>query len=81
MGTPSPACYRATNWSGYNAVLRKRGSLLIWVDRDMAWLAPYEGRPGRPPTFSDTAIQFCLSINGLFKLPVRQTADMVASLL
>ncbi len=47
----------------------------------MAWLAPREGRPGRPPVFSDAAIQVCLSIKGLLKLPLRQTAGMVASLL
>jgi len=47
----------------------------------MAWDAPHEGRPGRPPVFSDAAIQFCLSIKVLFKLPLRQTAGMVASLL
>ncbi|SDX64411.1 Transposase DDE domain-containing protein [Roseicitreum antarcticum] len=42
---------------------------------------PHEGGPGRPPIFSDAAIQFCLSIKVLFKLPLRQTAGMVASLL
>ncbi len=81
MSKPSPARYRTTNWSSYNASLRKRGSLLIWVDREMTWLAPRDGRPGRPPIFSDAAIQFCLSIKVLFKLPLRQTAGMVASLL
>jgi hypothetical protein len=80
MSNPSPARYRTTNWSSYNASLRKRGSLLIWVDKDMIWRAPREGRPGRPAVFSDAAIQFCLSIKVLFKLPVRQTAGMVASL-
>jgi hypothetical protein len=81
MSKPARARYRTTNWSTYNAVLRKRGSLLIWVDREMAWLAPHEGLPGRPPVFSDAAIQFCLSVKVLFKLPLRQTAGMVASLL
>ena len=81
MSKPKPARYRTTNWSAYNAALRKRGSLLIWVDKEMSWHAPYEGRPGRPPVFSDAAIQFCLSIKVLFKLPPRQTAGMVASLL
>ncbi len=47
----------------------------------MTWHAPHEGRPGRPPVFSNAAIQFCLSIKVLFKLPLRQTAGMVASLL
>ena len=81
MSKPSPARYRTTNWSSYNASLRKRGALLIWVDKDMAWRAPHEGQPGRPAVFSDAAIQFCLSIKILFKLPLRQTSGMVASLL
>lgn len=81
MSKPPPARYRTTNWSSYNASLRKRGSLLIWVDQDMTWLAPRDGRPGRPPVFSDAAIQFCLSIKVLFKRPLRQTAGMVSSLL
>ncbi len=81
MSKPSPARYRTTNWSSYNKALRMRGSMLIWIDREMAWLAPHEGRPGRPPVFSDAAIQFCLSVKVLFKLPLRQTAGMVASLL
>ena len=81
MSKPPPARYRTTNWSSYNVALRKRGSMLIWVDQEMAWLAPRKGRPGRPPVFSDAAIQFCLSIKVLFKLPLRQTSGMVASLL
>lgn len=81
MRKPKPARYRTTNWFAYNDALRKRGSLLIWLDKEMAWHAPHEGRPGRPPVFSNAAIQFCLSIKVLFKLPLRQTAGMVSSLL
>jgi len=62
MSKPSPARYRTTNWSGYTASLRKRGSLLIWLDKEMTWLAPHDGSPGRPAIFSDAAIQFCLTI-------------------
>ena len=80
MSKPSASRYRTTNWSSYNAGLRRRGSLLIWLDKGMAWHAPHEGRPGPPPVFSNAAIQFCLSVV-LFKLPLRQTAGMVASLL
>jgi IS5 family transposase len=81
MSKPVPARYRTTNWSAYNAALRRRGSLLVWLDRDMEWLAPASGRPGRPQTFSDAAIQFCLSIKILFGLALRQAIGMVASLL
>jgi len=64
MSKPLPARSRTTNWSGHTASLRKRGSLLIWLDKDMTWLAPPDGRPGRPAVFSDAAIQFCLTIKG-----------------
>ncbi len=33
--------------------LKRRGSLLVWLDRDVAWLAPKAGKPGRPPAFSE----------------------------
>ncbi|MHA7870691.1 MAG: transposase, partial [Salipiger thiooxidans] len=59
MSKPTPTRYRTTNWSDYNAALRKRGEMLIWFDNDMTWLAPHDGRAGRPPVFSDAAIQFC----------------------
>lgn len=64
-----------------NAALGKRRSLLVWLDEEMALHAPDEGRPGRPPAFSNAAIQFCRAIKVRFKLPLRQTAGMVASLL
>jgi len=53
-----------------NASLGTRGSRLIGVDEDMTWRAPRDRRPGRPPVFSDAAIQFCLSIKVLFTLPL-----------
>ncbi len=62
MSTPSPARYRTTNWSSYTVSFRKRGSLLIWLDKEMTWLATHNGSPGRPVVFSDAAIQFCLTI-------------------
>ncbi|PKQ10469.1 MAG: IS5/IS1182 family transposase, partial [Alphaproteobacteria bacterium HGW-Alphaproteobacteria-1] len=40
MSKPKPARYRTTNWFTYNSALRKRGSLLIWLDKEMAWHAP-----------------------------------------
>jgi len=79
MSKPSPARYRTTNWPGYNAALPKCGSLLIWLDKEMTWLASPDGRPGRAAVFSDAAIQFWLTIKVLFKLPLRQTTGMVAS--
>ena len=66
MSKPPPARYRTTNWSDYNAALRKRGSLSVWFDPDMVWQAEKSGKRGRPETFSDAAIQTCLTLKVLF---------------
>src|SRR5919112_2051429 len=81
MTKPAPPSYRTTNWRAYNAALRQRGSLRIWFDPEMEWLAAPQGRRGRPATFSDGAIQTCLMLKALFGLPLRQTTGLVASLL
>ena len=73
--------YRTTNWKAYNAALKARGDLTIWLDKGMQWLAPPSGKRGRSQTFSDAAIQFCLTIKCLFGLPLRQTLGLVQSLL
>jgi len=69
------------NWKAYNAALKARGSLLIWLDPAMNWHGTTNGKRGRSPTFSDEAIQFCLSIKCLFSLPLRQAMGMTQSLL
>lgn len=73
--------YKTTNWSEYNAGLKARGSLTVWLDKDMQWLAAPTGKRGRQPVFTDAAIQFCLSIKCLFGLPLRQSLGLVESLL
>ncbi len=81
MSKPVPPNYRTTNWSEYNAALKQRGSLLIWFDPGMEWLAAPTGRRGRPARFSDAAIQTCLMLKALFGLPLRQATGLVSSLL
>jgi len=81
MSKPAPPRYRTMNWKSYNEALKRRGSLLVWLDKDMVWLAPKAGQMGRPPVFSDAAIQFCLMVKVLFGLPLRQTTGMVSSIL
>lgn len=71
--------YRTTNWKAYNAALKARGDLTIWLDSGLQWLAPPTGKRGRSQTFSDAAIQFCLTIKCLFGLPLRQTLGLVQS--
>ncbi|MFO1375149.1 MAG: transposase, partial [Agitococcus sp.] len=81
MKTYTPAKYRTTNWSSYNAALKTRGSLMLWIDKEMSWHGEATGKRGRIMTFSDRAIQFCLTIKGLFGLPLRQTTGFVESLI
>lgn len=81
MSRPITAQYRTTNWPAYNASLKERGSLKIWFDPDMAWFAVHDGRAGRPLRFSDTAIEFCLTLKVLFRLPLRQVTGLVESVL
>ena len=73
--------YKTTNWASYNASLKARGSLTVWLDKDLQWYAPATGKRGRQPIFSDATIQFCLSIKSLLGLPLRQSLGMVESLL
>ena len=73
--------YKTTNWVDYNAALKARGSLTVWLDTEMQWHAPATSKRGRQPTFSDAAIQFCLSIRCLFGLALYQSLGMVESLL
>ena len=47
----------------------------------MAWEAAPSGRRGRQQSYSDAAIQACLTLKVLFGLPLRQTTGFVASLL
>ena len=67
--------YKTTNWAAYNAALKARGSLAIWLDKDMQWYAPASGKRGRQHVFSDAAIQFCLSIKCLLVWPCAKAWD------
>ena len=81
MSRPPHLTYKTTNWPAYNAALKRRGSLTIWFDPEMSWDAAPTGRRGRQRTYSDAAIQTCLSMKVLFGLALRQTTGFVESLL
>ena len=68
--------YKTTNWSSYNAALKRRGSLSIWLDKDMQWFAAASGKRGRRPKFSGAAIQCCLTLKNLIGLALRQTTGL-----
>ena len=54
---------------------------MVWLDADLQWQAPAIGRPGRPAVFSDTAIQFCLTLKCMFGLGLRQATGLAESLI
>jgi hypothetical protein len=53
----------------------------LWIDKKIDWWAPDSGKRGRAEKFSDATIQFCLMINNLLGLALRQAFGMVANLL
>lgn len=79
----SKATYRVRNWTEYNKSLVNRGNLTIWIS-DEAMAAWYEmeksGKRGSSITYSKLAIEACLMVKMLFKLPLRQTEGFVNSL-
>ena len=80
MNTESKSRYKTTNWAEYNQALRQRGAFTIWFDPQMQWYAMPTGKKGCQPTYSDTAIQFALTIRNLFQLALRQTQGFIQSL-
>jgi hypothetical protein len=76
------ARYRVTNWAAYEAGLRQRGSLTIWVTDDAieAWRAAPRTTPGGQPCYSALAIETALTLRVVFDLPLRQTEGLVGSI-
>jgi hypothetical protein len=69
------------NQTQANSGLTTRNVLLIWLDPNMHWYGSASGKPGRSPTFSDTAVQFCLAIKGLLNVPLRLAIKVMKQLL
>jgi hypothetical protein len=76
------ARYRVTNASEYNESLRRRGDLTIWVADDVAknWSSPRRKTRGGQPLYSDLAIEICLTLRVVFRLPLRQTQGFMRSI-
>jgi hypothetical protein len=75
--------HRVTNWTEYDAGLRARGSLTVWVTPEAvaAWRAePRTGRGGQP-SYSALAIATAPTLRAVFRLALRQTEGLVASVL
>ncbi len=67
--------YRVANWAAYDAALRRRGDLTIWVTPEAiaAWTLPPTGRWGRPLHYSAIAIETGLMLRLAFGRPTYRT--------
>jgi hypothetical protein len=73
--------YKVRNWSEYNEGLKKRGALTLWISEEALkeWRYQGERRRGGQPTYSDLAIETCLTIGRVYHLAYRQTEGFVGS--
>jgi hypothetical protein len=76
--------YTNTNWSEYEAGLRQRGSLTVWISEDelVTWGPPTRSRrkPGGQQRYSNQAIETALTVAMVFHLALRQTEGFLRSL-
>jgi hypothetical protein len=74
--------YRIRNWPEYEAGLRRRGDLTVWLSDDaiQSWRARPSGKPGGQRTYANIAIEAALTIRMVCHLPLRQTEGFLRSL-
>ena len=77
------ARYRVTNWPAYEAGLRRRGDLTLWLDEAAltGWAAPKRSSSGGQPLYSDLAIELVLTLRLVFHLALRQAEAFTPSVL
>ncbi|MCW2239533.1 IS5 family transposase [Azospirillum canadense] len=77
------ARYRVENWASYDAALRRRGDLTLWVTPEAiaAWTPPATGRRGRSALYSDIAIEAGMMLRLAFGRPWGQTEGLLGSLM
>ena len=72
--------FKVQNWPEYEAGRRWRGSLALWIE-DTALECWQTCGPGGQPRYSDAAVQASLMMRRAFKLPLRRTEGLLASVL
>jgi hypothetical protein len=75
--------HRVTNWADYDAALRQRGSLTVWLTEEAvaAWRAEPRTTRGGQPWYSPLAIITALTLRAVFRLGLRQTEGLIGSIL
>ena len=74
---------RVTNWSDYDAALRRRGSLTVWFTEAAiaVWRAEPRTTPGGQPHYSALAIATALTLRAVFRPALRQTEELIGSVI
>jgi hypothetical protein len=77
------ARYRVRNWPRYDAGLRRRGRLTLWLDEAalVGWQAPRRATPGGQVRVAGLAIELVLMLRLVFHLALRQAEGFVGSVL
>jgi hypothetical protein len=73
--------YKVTNWKEYNAGLKRRGSLTLWVDDSIStkWYHVGPAKRGGQIIYSSECIVLLLTLKAVFRLPFRQLAGFAES--
>ena len=82
VNTPPKTKYKLKNWPAYNAGLKKRGSLTLWLDEKAlgSWQYAGEKQRGGQYEYSDVCIITLLCLKATFRLAFRQLEGFVESL-
>ena len=75
--------YKIKNWGEYNKSLIHRGKITLWIEDGLveSWInLDKSGKQGRSNTYSDKAIELCLTLKYLYRLPYRATEGWINSL-
>src|ERR1035437_2449697 len=74
--------FSVKNWAEYDAGLRRRGSLTLWITAEVldGWQAARRTTPGRQPSYSELAIETGMMLGLAFHLALRQTEGLIASI-
>lgn len=77
------ARYRVRNWPEYEAGLKRRGDLIVWLDEAAiaGWQAERRSTPGGQRRYSDLAIRLVLTLRLVFHLALRQAEGFARSVL
>jgi hypothetical protein len=69
---------RTTNWKSCDDALKRHGSLLNWLSRDIEWLLLKDGYSGCLSMFPDAVIRCYLMVKLVFDLPLRQITGIMS---